>query len=231
MRTLGLAVFLGLAAQPLQAAPQGHPGAVSPDVPRIVRLAAGANLQAALDSAAPGDIIELPPGATYVGNFVLPAKSGSSYITLRTAPTDGLPNANERVGPEHSGRLAKLQSANGQSALRTAPGAHHWRLLLLEFGPNQAGTGDILLLGDGSSAQSRLDRVPTDLLVDRCYIHGDPARGQKRGIALNSASTTITGSYIADIKSSGQDAQAIAGWNGPGPYLIENNYPEASGEN
>jgi hypothetical protein len=73
--------------------------------------------------------------------------------------------------------------------------------------------------------------VPSDLVVDRCYIHGDPARGQKRGIALNSASTTVIGSYISDIKSTSQDAQAIAGWNGPGPFLIENNYLEASGEN
>ena len=58
-----------------------------------------------------------------------------------------------------------------------------------------------------------------------------PARGQKRGIAMNSASTTIIGSYISDIKSTSQDAQAIAGWSGPGPFLIENNYLEASGEN
>jgi hypothetical protein len=29
----------------------------------------------------------------------------------------------------------------------------------------------------------------------------------------------------------GQDAQAIAGWNGPGPYQLVNNYLEGSGEN
>ena len=232
MRALGLTVFLCVAAQPLlHARPQGNPGAASPQVPRIVQLAAGANLQVALDSAAPGDIIELPPGSTFVGNFVLPAKSGSSYITLRTSPSEDLPKANERITPELSGRLAKLQSANGNPALRTAPGAHHWKLVLLELGPNQAGAGDILQLGDGGSAQSSLDRVPSELIVDRCYIHGDPTRGQKRGIALNSASTTVIGSYISDIKSTSQDAQAIAGWNGPGPYMIENNYLEASGEN
>jgi hypothetical protein len=28
-----------------------------------------------------------------------------------------------------------------------------------------------------------------------------------------------------------QDTQAICGWNGPGPFLIENNYLEAAGEN
>jgi hypothetical protein len=73
--------------------------------------------------------------------------------------------------------------------------------------------------------------VPHDLIIDRCYIHGDPTNGQKRGIALNSASTTITGSYISDIKSWREDAQAIAGWNGPGPFTITNNYLEGSGEN
>ena len=196
-----------------------------------VQVAAGGNLQAALDNAVAGDIIELPAGATFTGNFVLAQKSGTGYITIRTQASEGLPKAGERIGPEHAGRLARLQSPNGSPALRTAAGAHHWAIVLLEFGPNQAGAGDILALGDGSSAQSSLDRVPHDLLVDRCYIHGDPARGQKRGIALNSASTTITGSYISDTKSASQDTQAIAGWNGPGPYLIEHNYLEASGEN
>jgi hypothetical protein len=197
----------------------------------LVRVPPGGNLQAALDQAMPGDAIELPAGATFVGNFVLPRKSGNRHITVRTAPVEGLPEAGARIRPEHSGLLAVIQSPNGSPALRTAPGAHHWRLVLLELGPNRGGAGDILALGDGSLAQSSMSQVPHDLIVDRCYIHGDPQRGQKRGIALNSASTTITGSHISDIKVVGQDAQAIGGWNGPGPFLIENNYLEASGEN
>jgi len=231
MRAIGWVVWLSFAAQPVNAAAQGFPGTISAAAERTVQLPAGGNLQAALDSAAPGDIIELPAGATFIGNFVLPQKNGTAYITIRTVPSDDLPKANERVSPNHSGKLARIQSGNGSAALRTAPGARRWKLELLEFGPNQAGAGDIILLGDGSSAQSNLDRVPSDLVVDRCYIHGDPVRGQKRGIALNSASTTVMGSHISDIKSTSQDAQAIAGWNGPGPFLIENNYLEASGEN
>ena len=46
-------------------------------------------------------------------------------------------------------------------------------------------------------------------------------RGQKRGIALNAAHVTIRNSYIGEIKAIGQDSQAIAGWNGPGDYVIE----------
>ena len=41
----------------------------------------------------------------------------------------------------------------------------------------------------------------------------------------------ITGSWISDIKSTSQETQAIGGWNRPGPFVIENNYLEASGVN
>jgi hypothetical protein len=62
-------------------------------------------------------------------------------------------------------------------------------------------------------------------------MHGDPRVGGKRGITLNSGAATIANSWISDIKSATQDSQTICGWNGSGPYLIENNYLEASGEN
>ena len=205
-----------------------------PAAPRsTIRADNPEDLQGVIDRASPGDVIELTPGVTYSGNFVLPQKSSQDdrYITIRTRLSRGLPDASGRIGPEHSPKLAKIQSPNGVAALRTAPGAHHWRLTLLEFGPNAGGNGDIVVFGDATPAQSGEGRVPHDLAIDRCYIHGDPTRGQKRGVAMNSASTTITGSYISDIKSASQDAQAVAGWSGPGPFLIENNYLEASGEN
>jgi hypothetical protein len=203
----------------------------SPRAAEVIAVPAGGDLQQAIDRARPGDVIVLAEGATYVGNFQLTAKSGSQYITIRTRESEGLPRAGTRVLPVHAPRLAKLRSSNRQPALRTAPGAHHWRLLWLEFLPTQAGSGDIIALGDGSQAQRDRAQVPQHLIIDRCYIHGDPEQGQKRGIALNSGNTTITGSYISDIKARGQDAQAIAGWNGPGPYVIENNYLEAAAEN
>jgi hypothetical protein len=46
-------------------------------------VSAGGNLQAALDAAQPGDVIELEPGAVFVGQFKLRAKSG--VVTLRSA--------------------------------------------------------------------------------------------------------------------------------------------------
>src|SRR6185312_5332261 len=68
-------------------------------------------------------------------------------------------------------------------------------------------------------------------IVDRCYLHGDPVIGARRGIAMNARSGAVVDSYIADIKKAGEDAQAISGWNGPGPYKIVDDYLEAAGEN
>jgi len=198
----------------------------------IVSVPAGASLQQAIDRARPGETLLLTAGATYTGNFVLPVKAGDRYITIRTAGEgDGLPRTGQRVQPAHAPRLAKLKSPNKEPVLRTVAGAHHWRFELVEFLPTESGVGDIIRLGDGGADQYELSQVPHDLVIDRCYVHGDEAAGQKRGIALNSASTTISNSYISNIKAVGQDTQAVGGWNGPGPYTIENNYLEAAGEN
>jgi hypothetical protein len=208
-------------------------GAVMPlSAQTVLAVPAGGNLQAAIDAARPGDTITLAPGATYVGNFTLPAKAGAGYITIRSAAPDALlPRAGERINPSYAAHLPKLRSPNGASVIATAPKAHHYRLLFLEFMANVGGAGDIIRLGDSSSKQNTLAVVPYEIIIDRVYIHGDVTVGQKRGIALNSASTSVINSYISEIKAVGQDSQAICGWNGPGPYLIANNYLEGAGEN
>lgn len=191
----------------------------------------GGSLQAALNAAVPGDEIHLEAGAEYLGNFVLPVKSGTAPIVVRTAPSSALPPAGQRIRPQHVSALARLRSPNTMSVLRTAPGAHHWELRYLEFAGNQGGYGDILQLGDGSSAQNSLSRVPYNLVLSHLLIHGDPEIGQKRCIALNAAQVSIRDSHIAECKGVAMDTQAIAGWNGPGPFVIENNYVEGAGEN
>ncbi len=195
-----------------------------------IAVAAGGDLQAALNKALAGDTILLQAGATFTGNFVLPKKTGSTFITVRSSTANSsLPGAGVRMTPAYAGLLAKIKSPNTASAIQTATGAHHWRLLFLELKANSGGYGEIVRLG--SSSETVAANQPHHLLLDRVYIHGDSKLGSKRGIALNSADTSILNSYISDIKAQGLDSQAIGGWNGPGPYLIENNFLEAAGEN
>jgi hypothetical protein len=194
----------------------------------VIRIGPGEDLQVALVNAQPGDVIELAERATFTGNYTLPRKDGSAaVIVIRTALSD--PIGEGRITPAQAVRMAKLRSPNSSPALQTAPGAHHWRVELIEI--TGANTGDLVTLGDASPSQNSLGLVPHDLVVDRCYVHGDARQGVKRCIALNSASTVVSNSHVSDCKAVGQDSQAIAGWNGPGPFSIVNNYLEGAGEN
>ena len=201
----------------------------TPRAAATLTVPAGGDLQAALDVAQPGDTIVLEAGATYIGNFRLPVKDGNSYIVIRTGgDARRLPPPGTRISPAHAPALAKLKSPNEFGALSADAGAHHWRVELLEFLANVNGAGDIITLGSGSQTEAQM---PHSLIFDRVYVHGDLLTGQKRGIALNSGAAHIINSYISDIKIVSQDSQAIGGWNGTGPYLIENNYLEGAGEN
>jgi hypothetical protein len=76
-----------------------------------------------------------------------------------------------------------------------------------------------------------LAQVPRDIILDRVYLHGLPTTNSTRCLYLNSGATIVRDSYLADCHAVGFDAQAILGCNGPGPYLIENNYLAGSTEN
>lgn len=246
MRTLeriAVAIVLMVISQP--AGPAGGPpnragGAAAASAPREaveLNVPQGADLQSFIDRARPGDILLLEPGATFVGNFILPAlppqPSGipAQFITIRSAADPSRFPAGERVRPAHAEWMPVLRSPNTGSAIATRPGAHHWRLQWLAFDANARGEGNIISLGDGSRAQNDLATVPHHFELDGLIIRGDAEHGQKRGIGLNSGDTVIRNSDIRDIKYVGQDSQAICGWNGPGPFVIDNNYLEAAAEN
>lgn len=197
---------------------------------RIIPVPGGGDFQAALDEAQSGDIITLEAGATFTGPFVLPVKAGSGWIGVRTsAPDSSLPMAGRRIDPSYAPRLPKLAAPNSLPALQAAARAHHYWFRGVEILP-VAGAFTFNLVELGASETSLTD-LPHHLIFDQCYIHGDPLRGSRRGIALNSSWTTVIDSYLSDFKDTDSDSQAIAGWNGSGPFTIANNYLEAAGDN
>ncbi len=197
--------------------------------PRTITVPAGGDLQAALDRAAPGDAIALQPGATYTGPFTLPRKAGDSWIVVRTAAPEGdFPAPGRRVDPSHAKLMPKLVAATG-SVIAAAPGAHHFRFVGIEIAPKD---GVYLRdLVDLSGRATTLESVPHHIAFERCYLHGDKKQGARRGIALNGRDVTVADSYLSDFKEAGAESQALAGWAGPGPFSIVNNYLEAAGEN
>ena len=150
-----------------------------------------------------------------------------------SASDDKLPPAGTRVVPSFAPFLPKLISPNADAVVSTAPGAHHYRFVGVEFTtkPGRAQNYGLILLGDGGGSQDSPDDLPHDLVIDRCYIHGDANVNLRRAIALNCGAAAVIDSYISDVHEVGADSQAICGWNGPGPFKIVNNYLEAAGEN
>src|SRR5688572_22027579 len=208
------------APQAIVELPQDTPG-------RVVHVKAGQSLQAAIDAAQPGDRITLDPGAVYEGPFRLPRKAGDQWIAIASA-SDQLPARGQRVAPADAKQMPKL-TATGDFVIEAMPGAHHYRLVGLEIAP-AAGVyvNTIVMLGD---REKTADSQPHHIIVERSYIHGDAKKGSRRGVALNSRHTAVIDSHLSDFKEVGVDSQAIAGWNGAGPFRIENNYLEGAGEN
>jgi predicted outer membrane repeat protein len=194
---------------------------------------AGGDLQAALNSAQPGDTIILQAGATYTGNFTLPMKSGTAWIYVRSSALSSLPEGT-RVAPARASLMPKIVSPNTMPAISTAAGAHNFRFAGIEITTTWASTSAtnyVLVALEAPGGNTSLSQVPTDLVFDRCYIHGTPTGNVRRAILMNSARTAVVDSYLSDIHEVGADSQALASWNGPGPFKIVNNYLEGAGEN
>ena len=224
----------------------GSPAAAqSPELPREVvdasyaplsgqriHVPAGGNLQAAINAAQPGDTIELEAGAVFSGNFTLPRKTTAGWIHIQSASYADLPGPGRRVTSLDASSMPRIVTPNTAPAFKTQPGASQYRFVGLNIGAtlqNQSSTV-FNLLDFGSDSTSAAD-LPSDLIVDRCYIHGNTNANVRRGVALNSVRSAVVNSFIDEIHERGADAQAIGGWTGPGPYLIENNYLAAATEN
>jgi parallel beta helix pectate lyase-like protein len=175
---------------------------------------AGGNLQAALNTAQPGDQIVLQAGARFVGQFLLPGKPAGAVITIRSSAT--LPN--RRIGPQDSALLPTLASGALSAAL-DGSGAANWKLDGIQFESTSNGQGEVIVLQDS-----------LNIYLDRLLIVAGP-NGQKRAIRGNGSQITLTRSHIANIWRFGQDSQAFCAWDGAGPYTLTNNYLEAASEN
>jgi hypothetical protein len=203
------------------------------------RVGPSASVQAALDRAKGGDVICLAEGARYAEDLVLPARPDTDWVVVRTAPgAEGAASANGRIRPSMSAMLAKVVAqSNARSAIRTAPGARRWYLLLLEVTTDSTapvGPTALITLGGGGAAEGERPAMPavaSELVLDRVFAHGWPDQTLRRCLALNSGATVVIDSWLDECHEKGSDSQAIGGWGGTGPYLIENNTLRGAGEN
>ncbi len=197
----------------------------------VLEVAAGGNLQAALDKAQLGDTIVLQAGATFRGPFKLPNKTaGSGWIYVVSSHLSYLPPPGTRVGPADATNMPKILAPNFMTALNTVANSHHFRFVGIEFAPAPGTTDTYVLVRIGNS-----DTSPTTLahhiVFDRCYVHGVPNTSSQRGIEMDGAYVAVVDSYISDFQEIDTDTQALMAFNTTGPLQIRNNYIEAATEN
>ena len=203
-------------------------------------------LRDVLASATSGQIIELQANVTWNGYFVLPNRGGDAagddaWVVIRSSAWAQLPSG--RIGPEHAHLMPKLVATDSRAVLKSAFRAHSFWLLgievsvpvdlgerhygLVELGSHDGAYG----WGDHDTKLTDLADVVHHITIDRCYLHGHTDLQVRVGVELNGAYQAVINSYLADFHESSADSQAINGWTGPGPLLIENNYLEGAGEN
>ncbi len=225
----------------------------------VIAVNAGGDLQTALDNAQCGDVIELQAGATFSGRFKLPAKNCDSghWIIVRTsAPDSALPAEGQRATPCWAGvaslpgrpqyscanpskAMAKVQmlQATGDGPIFFAPGANYYRFVGLEITrpAGISGNGRLIIIANTSGTSGTVDHF----VVDRSWLHGNPQDETRTGVDLNGMSNVaVVDSYFNDfhcISGTGTctDAHAVGGGVGDtqdGPFKIQNNFLEASGE-
>ncbi|MFN7994663.1 MAG: YncE family protein [Bryobacteraceae bacterium] len=189
---------------------------------------AGGSLQTALNVATCGDEIVLDAGVSYSGNFTAQAKSCVGHILIRSASIGRLP-AGKRVGPSSAAFMPKLVSPNNSAALQFAAGASGYYFAGLELTVRTGVTGSwnvVLLSANATSVQN----LPANIVFDRVFVHGND-QYCVRGFLADAAGFALINSYVSGFTHTGYDTQAILAFNSPGPFLISNNYLEATGEN
>lgn len=231
----------------LAALPRDTVDATYPATTSLVRVPSGADLQAVLNAARPGDLIALARGGVYTGDFMLPKHAGASastcsqWIVLRTDVADSLLGApGTRMTPTKALalQLAKIQSPDNQQAIGSAVGVANvgcWRLVGLDVqqqpgNPAAYNANGLVRMGDVDATDST--KQAHHLILDRSYVHGgaivtgqtNNPNGIRRCVVFASRYNAVVDSWLERCRGGDGDTQAILAIWGTGPYLVRNNH-------
>jgi hypothetical protein len=198
-----------------------------------------ANLQSTLNSKAAlaggNHEIILQNGQVFTGPLTLPSRinSGSGWIVVRSQTMPCSASVRAHYSNFSNQGLITTPGANA-TAIETQQGVTGVKNYILAGLQISLGTADdintLVKWGELGSPQLSLAQCPDNIGMDRCLVMG--ARNNlKHALAIHCATAWVCDSHFHDIHYNGADSQAIFGCNGPGPWLIENNYLEASCEN
>lgn len=201
----------------------------------LITVAAGGNLQTALNSAQPGDWVVLEAGATFTGNFTVPIRSGDAtsggdnVIVVTTSAFASLPEKVRVTDSTNAALFATLKNTNTGNVqnLAISGATQGWRFVGINFTVDSSVTAltRIVSMGDSDGGiQGTLASTPKNIIIDRCKFDGHSTLNLRRAIGLDAEHSAVINSWFGDeIHHSGSDCQDILAINTPGPLKIVNN--------
>lgn len=183
----------------------------------------------ALASAVDGDEIVIGANLTYTIN--LPNRGTTGTVLIRSDNAAWASASSTRVTSNTNMRTITA-TGSPLRAVTTATAARGYRFVGIEFKfPSGDSTGVKTTLCAIGNAESAVSDVPSYIIFDRCYIHGDSTNYGRRGIELGGKHCAAINCNIFAFAENGADSQAVWAYSTPGPLLIQNCFLEAAGEN
>lgn len=207
---------------------------------RRVAVSNGSDLQRALDAAMAGDTILLAEGGTFEppdGSFVLRNRqlAPGQWIMVRSGSTafdaGGRLPPHTRVAEADAAVMPHIRARSSSPAVRAEAGARGYRLIGLDIGADSSVQQLTNLVELGNGTDTSADTEPSDIVIDRSYLHGNDSGNFRRGVLMNGVRLAVIDSYVSNFHDGDTDSQAVGGSNGPGPFKIVNNFLEAASEN
>lgn len=197
-----------------------------------VHTATPATLQAKMDLAVAGDIIELTAGTRYTGMYTWPAgKTG--YVKIRTA---GRALLGRRVGPADISGMAIIDTPNttNEPGLVMAPGARYLYLEGVCARDNPDGTVDnatgvISVRPHPSITITSESQLASRIIFHEVLCTGSETKNIRRTVRGDGNYIAYIDCYLGDTVDVNTDAQAVYIQCG-GPHKFVNTYVSASGE-
>jgi hypothetical protein len=158
--------------------------ATTPSLGRTINVV---DLQRAMDTTIYGDRLVMACGSTWPGNLIIRPASGPS-TQWRTVTTDCpfIPAEGVRIGIDSTQKFASIVSPNVLPAIATNGPAARVRFIGVEV-TTTAATNQGLILGCPNDCEKTLADQPSDIIIDRSYVHAPTSTDVRRCVALNGA--------------------------------------------
>lgn len=204
--------------------------------PVIIRVTAGQSLQAAIDSAPAGAIIEVQAGATFNGPFRLRNKRSTSVTTIRISDLSAIPPEGVLISSQHFAAMPKLIHPCGGSSplIETDAGAGPYKLIGLELSVQYIEGREchpsflVDLSNGGDNNPSYGEFLSHDITFDRVHAKGK-FNDARFAFVFNGVNQSLINSWISEFANGAGVGDSAGVWLGvgPGPYTIDNNHIEA----